>query len=137
MTADDAALATYSTPEGRRAVKAVALAEYRCAGHGCLLFHVWRSPAGVMFYRPPYKLSDARNETESSAEGRKANTYDGENHWRPNAGSLEVARGWDGHAMPLQCDHVQLNVETARILEDADNATPGRPVRRRIPVDGW
>lgn len=136
-TSDPTVLMTYETPQGRAAVKACAVAEYRCAGRGCLLLHVWQSPAGPLFYRPAYKLSRDVNERESSPEGRAANTADGENHWRADAGHLAGARGWPEHTMPLQCDHFRANVETAKILADADRATPGKPKRRRFPVSDW
>lgn len=136
-TSDAAVLAMYETQQGRAAARAVALAEYRCAGQGCLLLHLWRSPQGVMFYRPAYKLSLGRNESESTPDGRAANTTDGRNHWRADAGTLESARGWEGHAMPVQCDHFQGNVSTADLFADADAATPGKPRRRRLPLDDW
>lgn len=38
-------------------LRSVLLVEYRCV-RGCLLLHVWQSPAGAMYYRPPGPLPD-------------------------------------------------------------------------------
>ena len=124
-------LSAYETTDPKR-IKVVALLEYRCR-HGCLLLHVWRSPDGVLFYRPAYKLSPRFNAERSNAAGRARNTRDGGNHWNPVAGLLDDLRGWGPSAgLDLQCDHVDQTLPASDLLEEADAATPGRPTRRLI-----
>jgi hypothetical protein len=120
----------YTSPEGRRAMQQSALLEYRCP-KGCLLLHVWRSPAGLMFYQPPYKLSPSLNEVRSSPSGRAKNTLDGERRWRATAGVLDEYRGWGPDTtLGLNCHHLNHHEKTDALLEAADAATPGTPTRR-------
>lgn len=130
---DAAAEATYHLARQTRRLRGVLLVEYRCP-KGCLLLHAWRSPAGVLGWRPPYRSSPALNAETSTAEGRASNTSDGERRWRGHAFNLDSARSWEGHALPLTCDHTpaRFSVPTASVLADADAATPGRPTRRIV-----
>ena len=49
---DTGALIKAAYESHRARIKASLLLEYRCPQRGCLLLHVWRSPAGLMYYRP-------------------------------------------------------------------------------------
>lgn len=85
--------------------------QYRCAtSRHCLLLDAIETPAGVVIHRPRYKYSPSQNEARSSEEGRRANTYDGENHWREHTYFLEqsaLAHPWaDAMRLGLTCDHV-------------------------------
>lgn len=125
-------IAAFESAQGRRAAKAAALAEYRCPS-GCLLLYVWRSPMGVLFYQPPYKLSAARNDAQSSPSGRAKNTRDGERRWNAQAGILDRLRSWESEVgLSLQCDHVQRHEPVDKLLTVMDAATPGHPTRRTL-----
>lgn len=131
----DAAIRAHDSVDPRR-LRTVMLAEYRCPVRGCLLLHAWQSPAGVLFYRPAYKIGREMNLTESSESGRARNTTDGENHWKPQAGLLDTYRdvGWrEGVRITLRCDHVNVAVHPGKIIRDIDAAEqPGKAVRRVV-----
>lgn len=117
----------------RKQLKQLLLVDIRCKSRGCLLLHVWRAPLGVCFYKPPHKLSTRRNQAASNESGRKANTVDGDNHWRGYGGVLDDLRGWGPQcSMPVQCDHVDRALPAEDLLDLADNAAPGRPATLRI-----
>lgn len=125
--------AVHESAQGRRAVRRGALVELRCsAREGCLLLRAWawHSPHGIAYYRPPYKLSPARNAATSSPEGRLKNTRDGDRRWQSRAGMLEDFAAWPDARMPIQCDHVDSTVEVRDLLRWASDATPGKPTRR-------
>lgn len=110
------------------------LVEYHCsARRPCLLLRIFASDHGPAFYRPPYILTEERNLSRSTAEGRAANTTNGVDRWRESAGVWVSAgsnadrAGWD-----LACRHVDVTVRWADIDADVRRAQPGAPVRRRI-----
>ncbi|GAA1118113.1 hypothetical protein GCM10009670_04120 [Citricoccus alkalitolerans] len=75
---------------------------YRCPNRTrCALAEVYASPAGVLIHHPSYKLSRDLNEQGSSADGRAANTTDGDRHWKVRTYFLEAAVN-----LALNCDHV-------------------------------
>lgn len=118
-------------------LRPVLLVEYFCASstQQHRLFVAWRSPAGVLFYLPPYRQSPERDAGTSTAEGRQANMRGG--RWNGHAGNLDRLRGWPAEAgLPMKCKHLDLAIPAAAILADADRATPGRPTRRRLPPEG-
>lgn len=125
-----AALAAYETR--REAVRAAAVLEYRCASRGCHLLTVWRTPVGLMFYQPPYKLAPAVNEATSNADGRAANTSDGDRRWNARGGRLDDLRAWDEAGLRLNCDHVHKFVGVAELFAAADSGVRGSPVRRNV-----
>ena len=75
---------------------------FRCS-RGCSMLEVYPTPRGIVIYRPRYRLSPERNAAQSNAEGRAANTEDGNRRWKAHAGFLPT--GWEGWTMPLACDH--------------------------------
>lgn len=108
-----------------------AVVEYRCARRGCLLLHVWRTPDGLKYYQPGYKLSAALNERDSNAAGRARNTIDGDRRWRSRGGVLDDLQGWGADVgIPLQCDHLNSVAPSDEVLAQAEAATPGSPTRR-------
>lgn len=88
-----------ANPQQKKAVRAVS---YHCETEGCTLLEVYPLKQGVLFYQPAYKLSPAVNEEKSSAEGRTANTKDGERRWSEQCGHLEGALN-----LNLNCDHIE------------------------------
>ena len=119
-------LAVVSAYEGmsRAAVRSVLLVELKCRREHVLL-HVWRSPEGLRYYQPPYKNSPNMNAATSTAEGREANTVDGDRRWRSRGGSLPH----DG-SLELSCDHVKETVRIEAVHQMAAAARPGTPTRR-------
>lgn len=114
----------------RRDLAPSLLVEYRCKARGCLLMHVWRSPLGTLFYKPPHRLSPARTEAETVEAARAKHTSDGYRRWNGHAGRLDDLRGWPGVALSLDCDHFRGSVPAAEVLAAADDASPGRPTLR-------
>lgn len=113
-------LAYYRLLRKAKQLRSALVFEARCAQAGCLLLHVFQTPAGVAFYVPRYKLSPAANAAESTEDGRRANTEDGQNHWREHAGLTEFALNF-----PLNCDHYRGLLEGVEI-----SGRPGDPTRR-------
>ena len=126
-------IAAYKS-RGMRGLKSVAVSAYWCHdSRSCLLLYVWRSPDGLLFYRPPYKIEPGRNAEQSNESGRAANTTDGDNHWCAVGGVLDAMRTWPPPmALELRCDHVEEKVPGADLLAVADAATPGKPTRVTI-----
>ncbi|MFQ6483773.1 hypothetical protein [Brachybacterium epidermidis] len=85
---------------------------FRCR-KGCSMLEVYPTPRGVIVYRPRYRLSPTRNAEQSSAEGRAANTEDGDRRWKAHAGFLPTE--WEGWTMPLACDHAELSISADAI----------------------
>lgn len=83
---------------------------YRCAPRRCLLLEAVETPLGIVVHQNRYKYSEPENLRRSSEDGRRANTYDGRNHWRERTYYLaESALSWpgdDGAGQALTCDHV-------------------------------
>ena len=55
---------------------------YWCARERCLLLDAIEVANTVLMHQKRYKYSQAENASRSSDPGRRANTYDGENHWK-------------------------------------------------------
>lgn len=106
-----------------------ALAIWRCKQKGCTLLFVWRSPMGTLFYQPRHKSSPGMNLETSTESGRRKNTFDGDNHWKPTAGVLDHLRGWGAQAsLTVQCGHIpRQSIYEPDLFEVVDAATPGRP----------
>lgn len=114
----------------RADVRAVAVVEYRCR-QGCLLLHTWRSPTGLLYYQPAYRLSPERADAETVESARVKRTTDGYRRWRARGGVLEELRDWgDSVGLEFQCDHLKHYRSAPMILADADAAEPGKPTRR-------
>jgi hypothetical protein len=95
--------------------------QYRCERRCLLLDAIDAGPLGVVVHQNRYKLSTEQNLRRSNEDGRRANTYDGANHWRERSYFLEQsALAWpDDEPQPrlsLQCDHVG-------VLADGTNLT--------------
>lgn len=112
-------------PKERRAA---ALAIWRCRQRGCTLQFVWRSPLGTLFYKPGYKSSPRMNEEWSNEAGRAKNTFDGRNHWKPQAGSLDALLEHAEGCVYLECSHIpRISLQVSEMASVIDAATPGSP----------
>jgi len=81
---------------------------FRCAGRRCLLLDAIETPAGIIVHQKRHKVSPPRNEAASNEAGRRANTFDGVNHWRPRTyhlGASALAHDDPGASLTIQCDH--------------------------------
>jgi hypothetical protein len=87
----------------RARIKASLVLEYRCPQRGCLLLHVWLSPAGLMYYNPAPRLLAA--------------------------GLLEDA---DPSGLPLECDHMRIYIARDVLGMVLEKVHPGTPVRHVI-----
>ncbi len=117
----------------KKQLQKVLLLEWRCLSNGCLLIHVWQSPMGPLYWIPHYKVSKKRNAERSVASARAKNTLNGDNIWKPRAGSLWELREWgESLAVSLQCDHLEDRAFSAAALLAAASPTPGQPTRARI-----
>lgn len=119
LTPDD--LYTALVSSGR--INSLRRLTYRCAAQKCLLLDAVETPQGVLLYQKRYKLSPAINEATSTESGRRANTYDGLNHWRSRAYWLsQAALAWLDQEIAFQsldCDHVlQYRLTPRRFDED-------------------
>ncbi|SFV21325.1 hypothetical protein [Micrococcus terreus] len=75
---------------------------YRCPNtRRCALAEVYSSPVGVLIHHPHFKMSPKLNAATSSEEGRRANTLDGDRHWKARTYFLEAALN-----LTLSCDHI-------------------------------
>lgn len=79
----------------------------------CLLLDAIQvpDPGRVLLHQKRHKFSDRINEARSSEAGRRRNTFDGEDHWKPRTyyiGSSALDYPDDVPVMQqsLQCDHV-------------------------------
>ena len=91
--------------EALRATKRLPLQRriaYRCAARKCLLLDVVQVPGQLIAHIPPYKLSPEVNEATSNADGRAANTRDGDRRWLGHTFGMGSAINFG-----LNCDHVQ------------------------------
>ncbi len=118
------------THEQRRQV---ALGRWYCtASHPCLLLEVWQAPGRRLGVLPSYTLPPAANAALSSAEGRTANTVDGDRKWKPWAVFIdELPRSSN---LTLTCKHPleQPLLDVADLLDAIDGATAGRPFIGRV-----
>lgn len=85
--------------------------QYRCdRPQHCLLLDAIEVPGSVLLHQKRFKNSPAINLNRSNEAGRAANTFDGENHWRPRTyyiGQSALSIEDDRVAgQSLQCDHV-------------------------------
>lgn len=85
--------------------------QYRCENRRCQLLDAIAVVDTILLHQKRFKYSNDVNARVSNEAGRKANTYDGANHWYPRTyfvGESALAYPEDGPAMRLgiQCDHV-------------------------------
>jgi hypothetical protein len=125
-----------STP--RSALLQVLVLEYRCPS-SCLLLHAWRTPGGLMWYRPRNTLSHAVAESDLVEAARIKHTSDGERKWLATGGSLDeflefFADDPDAAgALSMNCHHLRnVQVLCDRLARDTANVTPGQPTRATI-----
>lgn len=108
-----------------RLSKQRALAYYCRNRRRCLLLDVVPVPSGFILHTPRYKLSPRVNEEASSESGRRANTEDGERHWRGHSFYADQA----ADHLTMTCDHVRTVIAVADILADLER----RATEVRIP----
>lgn len=109
----------------KRLTKQRALAYYCRNRRRCLLLDVVPVPSGYLLHIPRFKLSPKVNLEFSNEDGRRANTEDGNRHWRGR--SLYVDQVTD--LLKLTCDHVHTHIAVADILADLER----RATEVRIP----
>lgn len=118
MSGGDALAANiYAALQATRELHRYRAVTYRC-GHErrCLLLDVVQTPRGLIFHNPPYKLSPARNDADSSESGRARNTRDGDRHW--NAQTYFASECLN---VSLNCDHVhRVTLDKDEIQSDLD-----------------
>lgn len=115
-------LAYYRLLKEHGKLKSVLFYEARCSTKRCLLLHAFQTPSGPAFYIPRYKLSPEVNARESSADGRRVNTEDGNNRWKEHAGLMQFALNFS-----LNCDHYRDTLDVGAVVGE-----PGRPTRRTL-----
>ncbi len=109
--------------------------EYRCPA-GCLLLHAWRTPDGMLWYRPRHTLSHETAAADLVDSARRKRTSDGERKWLATGGSLdELLDFFDfdptGGGLSLNCHHLRnVTVLCAQLADEI--GTPGQPTRKRI-----
>ena len=109
---------------GRKRIEAATVATFHCrAKRSCTVLTVWRTPQGLMFYRPRHRTSPAVTAAESSASGRAKNTEDGDGRWRAKTYFLDQAAN-----VTLDCDHLR-----QRIL-DVDTVDADAHARRGLVI---
>lgn len=135
MSASERIAALYeSTPKA--ALRQVLVIEYRCPA-GCLLMHAWRTPEGVLWYRPRNTLSRQTAANELVDAARIKRTSDGERKWCSTGGSLDELLEFFGGdptegGLSLNCHHLRnVTVLCERLAADG-TADPGHPTRATI-----
>lgn len=113
---DELALAWVESVRKRGTASQQRALVYRCKARGCSLLELYRSPDGLIVYRPRYKLSPAQNAEFSNASGRAANTEDGDRHWKASGGFLRES--WEGWMIEGICDHHRSHITLEAILGD-------------------
>ena len=98
----------------------------------CPLLHVVTVPDGVILGWPPYKNSRARNLAESTESGRRANTTDGDRHWKAHAAFTEHV----GPKFSVQCKHVRVRLTLDELQADLNLDTPEKYLLERKPPAG-
>lgn len=98
--------------------------QYRGQGCRCLLLDAIEvpEPERVLLHQLRYKHGPERNSERSSAEGRAANTYDGDNHWKPRTfyigtSALDLTDA-EGATLNVLCDHVDVNMKPSEFRAD-------------------
>lgn len=120
---------------------------YRCRVKGCLLLWVTTVSEGgeleIVCYQPGYKLSVDKNSEFSTEAGRRANTKDGDRHWKAQTFFLRQAAG----ALHLACDHIQVQVAVEQVerharqrrgevkLPDPEVPAPDLTENRILPIE--
>lgn len=87
---------------------------YRCAHDDrCLLLDALEipGPERVLLHQKRFKNSDEVNRRRSSEAGRRANTVDGDRHWKPRTyyigqSALDYPDDRPTPRLSVQCDHV-------------------------------
>lgn len=118
--ANESAFAYYRLLKSGRRLNSVLRAQVRCR-EGCTLLVVFETPVGPAFYQPRYKLDPILNADASNDAGRRANTIDGDRHWKDQGGLMSAAVNFS-----LACDHQRILVDKA----DIKLGSPGKPTRR-------
>jgi len=114
--------------------------QYRCPER-CLLLDAVAVGDTVLLHQKRYKLSRHRNAERSSDSGRTANTYDGENHWKPRSYYIETSAlaltDAEGAILEIQCDHVNASMKPSDFAGDWESGHTEVRVRAdgsRFPV---
>lgn len=95
---------------------------YRCAhGDRCLLLDAVGVAGTVLLHQKRFKNSEEVNLRRSNEAGRAANTFDGNNHWKPRTYYLDQSALAHPDDRPeprlsIQCDHVG-------VLSDGEDLT--------------
>jgi hypothetical protein len=128
-----AIIAAYKALKVTGTLPGVTLHRYQCRQRGCTLVVVFRLPAGVVAYTPPYRLSPGLTQRDTSESGRAKNSVDGANHWPAHGYDLADLAAWDGAAgIPIQCAHKRENLDPRDMLAAVANVTPGKPTRPTV-----
>lgn len=112
-------------------LQSVLLVEYRCHVQGCLLLHIWQSPAGAMYYRPPGPLPEASGlgvNQRLPAHGGLLTDFDtsgAQSGWGD-----DIALGVHFNGLVLGCGDLYGLYDAANFVADARSARPGRPIKR-------
>lgn len=98
---------------------------YRCDTRRCLLLDAVVVADKILMHQKRFKQSDAVNQSRSSEDGRRANTFDGNNHWKPQTFFQESsALAWfDAPAagQAIQCDHVGVLPDGGQVMLRAED----------------
>lgn len=98
---------------------------YRCRNRSrCELLDAIETPEGIVLHQKRYKKSDELNASTSSADGRRVNTYDGDNHWKSFTyflSSSVLARPDPKASLDVQCDHTIERLTPAEFSADWDS----------------
>lgn len=90
-------------------VRSLRRLQYRCERR-CQLLDAIETPQGIILHQIRFKQSHEVNQQRSNAAGRRANTVDGANHWKPRTYFIEVSalgiRQDPGPRLAIQCEHV-------------------------------
>lgn len=111
---------------------------YRCATHRCTLLDAVDTPMGILLHQIRFKQSNEINQERSSESGRRANTTDGDRHWRERTYWLpESALNWpqDLGGQALTCDHVGVPYVLLRAGDFHEDWDAGH-AEVRVRVDG-
>lgn len=114
--------------------------QYRCAyDRRCLMLDAIQVPEPERFllHQLRYKYSPDENAARSSEDGRKANTVDGDNHWRDRtfylSSSALIATDDEGFVLGLTCDHVlEYHLKPSEFVDDVAR----RHTEVRLRADG-
>lgn len=133
MMSEPTPLEVYDALKQSGRLKAAVIAEWRCKKKGCLLGRVFPHEGELYFYAPPYRLSPARHEAETTPRARESNTFDGV-IWKPRIQWLEFFKGAESvTGMDATCQHMQnVRISAWDILRAAEEGRPGKPVRTML-----